>query len=196
MLRSKIMIIVSLACLAGCSSTPPPQLYFIDDTAPITAKTQALTTSSTFGVYEVVLPTYAQGVKLVKVSDLHTLEQVEDHRWAEPPEEALGTAMGRALARKMDDYVILRPYPRSVKPANQVKIIYDRFVLGAGGEAQFSGQFLIFGDDPNTALRMKRFDYKIQTNGAGYSDYIEAVKTGLENLAQDITNEVSPGMRF
>lgn len=173
-------------CMTACSSGPPPTLYIIDDPQPVAQSGGSFADSTSLGVFEVTLPTYARGEKLARYDGPGQIVHLDDHRWAEPPEEAITTALARSLARRLDDIVIQQPYPRGLRPTQQVRVVFERFVVGPSNEAQLSGHFLLFPSDGDRAPTLTRFDVAIPANGSSYADAIEAFKSGVNELARRI----------
>ena len=175
-----------MSLLSSCASKPSPSLYFLDQ--DIGRTTEANYTRS-IGLAEVVLPSYARKEKITNLTDRHRLAHDDNHRWAEPPETAVSVAFARALEATLGRAVLLKPYPRSLTPALQIKIVLDRFLRGVEGQADLSGHYFLMNGDGGEVLNIVRFQFSVPADSNNYQGYMSAVLRTIGLISRRISSD-------
>jgi len=173
--------------LVGCASKPAPKLYFLDQVSSGLVEQKF---RERIGLAEVILPSYARKDKIASLVERHQIVQDDDNRWAEPPEEALSVAFTRALELRLSRSVLLQPYPRSLKPSMQIKIVFDRFLRGLNSQAELSGQYLLLSGDGDKVLAIVRFQYSVPAHRPDYPGYMAAVLETVKLISDRIAADV------
>ncbi|MCG8441346.1 MAG: PqiC family protein [Caulobacterales bacterium] len=179
------LLLAAAALLASACSSAPPQLYLLS--APTPAETAAPEGRyAVVGLAELTLPAYGRGEKIVSQGEGEQLLRDDDHRWAEPPEEALTRAVSRALRSRIAASVVAEPFPRGLDPDLRVLIRFDRFLRAADGRSEMAGQFVLMSGDGRAVRRIEAFDIAMAGRGEGYSAYVDAVSRSVDELTARI----------
>ncbi|MEM6625189.1 MAG: PqiC family protein [Pseudomonadota bacterium] len=171
--------------VTACASSAPPSLYVLDLPAPTRASGAP---DAAIGLFEVSLPAYARNPQITTMTDGATLFEDDDHRWANPPAEAISAALARSLEDSFDKPVVLKPYPRGLTPELQLSIAFDHFYRTPSGSAEFGGQFIIIEDDEITDI--ERFNITATPSNDSYRGYMQSVSAGLERLVDIIESKI------
>ncbi len=180
MTRVKPALLLASLALAGCGGGPPPTLYLLDARPPTAEPSRE---AGRIGLAEISLPAYARRDTIVSRTDGGRLVQHDDHRWAQPPAEALATALSYHLETQTRSTVVLSPYPRRLDPELQVRVTFDRLLRDRDGAAELRGQYMILADRADTVALVERFDIREAASAPSYGAYMEAVNAGLERLS-------------
>ncbi len=174
--------------LAGCASKPAPELYFLDYPGANEKEQQY---QEHVGLAQVILPSYARKDKIASLVNRHRIFQDDDHRWAEPPEEAVSVAFTRALESRLNRSVLLQPYPRALAPTLQIKIVFDRFLRGFRGQAELSGQYLLLTGNGDKVIAVSRFQFSVPVDTTEYTSFMEAVVRSINLVSDRIAADVA-----
>ncbi|MEM6604317.1 MAG: ABC-type transport auxiliary lipoprotein family protein [Pseudomonadota bacterium] len=188
---------IVLAALAGCGSTPSPNLYLIPSPTLVTAGPNTTHPAAhtvedpgafLLAVADVTLPSYAKDRRIAVQADSAKLAREEGHRWAADPEDLVVEALVHRLrARRVDAWPL--PLPPPYRADKTLVVRFDEFLLHQNSTAQLAGHFAVINEGRPTVsqpfqLRSGRVD------GAG--DYAAAVGTVLDELSGLITAALEP----
>jgi uncharacterized lipoprotein YmbA len=121
-----------LALLAGCSSSPPIQLYQLRADAPSDVTGSTATTVWALG--PVLMPEYLDRDAIVRPSGLASLQHVPSQRWAEPLRDAVPRLLAQDLARLRGAAQVWRmPLPPGVQVDRQLRVEVQRLDASTDG---------------------------------------------------------------
>ncbi len=184
-----LMLACTALLLAGClGGGSNPNLFVLN--VPETGQTN-VRTDKRIGLAEVSLPAYARKQAIINLTGTHRIKEDDDNRWANPPAEAISTALAHALEARLGTAVVQRPYPRSLEPTVQVRVALDKLLRGQDGSAQMQGQFLIVSEPTDEVVHIERFSLSKPAPREGYGGYMAAVQDSVNDLSRLITQAIN-----
>lgn len=97
-IRNIILTSLLVVLVAGCATSPAPRLYALN--AELNSPARSFeSTSSVVVLKSVLIPDYLDQKKIVMRVAPYQLEHLEFDRWAEPLDQAIGSAIASTISR-------------------------------------------------------------------------------------------------
>jgi len=186
-----ILLLLSLVVTAGCVGGPPPKLYLLDEVSTGSAA-DSIDTSllEALGISQVVLPGYANDVRIAIRGDGKQVVLSDDRRWAEEPEEAITRLLAKRLAVRATATVLVEPWPRDFAPQVRVEVILERLLKEPDGGAHLVGSIQMLSSNGRKFLRAIPFNYKVAGGSTDTDEFFSAVASGVDAIARLTVEEL------
>lgn len=183
------------ALLAGCSSSPPVQLYQLRSDPPDLrqADQPSAVVTGRWALGPVLLPDYLDRDAIVRPSGQATLGLLPGQRWAEPLRDAVPRLLLQDLVRlRGGDQVWRSPLPPGVKADRQLRVEIQRLDAPAGArQVILQARWMLI--DPSGLNPAVVLDAQIQVPLADDSTdtLVSAHRAALWQLAQQMAAQSS-----
>ena len=191
-LHNRFIIWIIAAVLlvgVGCSTTPPPTFYQLDE--PANTMLSGLMRGVAIGVGPVNLPAYLDRPQIVTRATDHKLNLSEFNRWAEPLKESVTRVIGVNLSNLLETTRIYRVARRNKELPLDFRIELDipRFDGKLGGDILLVARWSLYGSDEKV-LMTKVSIITEPSGGEGYDNLITAQNRALQALSREIADAV------
>ena len=191
-LHNRFIIWIIAAVLlvgVGCTTTPPPTFYQLDE--PANTMLSGLMRGVAIGVGPVNLAAYLDRPQIVTRATDHKLNLSEFNRWAEPLKESVTRVIGVNLSNLLETTRIYRITRRNKAIPLDFRIELDipSFDGKLGGDTLLVARWSLYGSDEN-ALLTKVSIIREPTGGEGYDKLIAAQNRALQTLSREIADAV------
>lgn len=179
---------LALAVLAGCAASPSPRFYTLSPTAGSTAAPAKA--NYTVGVGLVTVPEMVDRPQLVVRIDANRVQLMEQDRWAEPLQGAIGHAIAGNLSRQLQGaWVTAYPQSSTINTDFQVVVNVQRFESAPGTAASVDVLWQV-RNAKGTVIKSGRSSVSEPTNGSGNEELVAAHDRALAKVSQDIANVI------
>lgn len=177
---------VWLAVLAGCSSSPPIQLYQLRAEPP--ASTPSAPAGTVWALGTVQLPDYLDRDAIVRPSGAASLQHSPSQRWAEPLRDVVPRLLAQDLAQLRGSAQVWRmPVPPGVQVDRQLRVEVQRLDARADGrQVVLQARWTLV--DPSGKTKPSVYERRIELEASdGSTDaLVSAHRSALWQLAQAI----------
>ena len=174
---------------AGCSTTPPPNFYQLQE--PASTQLSGIERGMAIGLGPINMASYLDRPQIVTWKTEHQLGLSEFNRWAEPLKESITRVIGVNLSNMLDTtrvYGIPRR-GRNIPLEFRVEIDIPRFDGRLGGEALLVARWTLYDRDDKDLLT-KVSIIKDPSGGEGYDKLIAAQNRTLQTLSREIADAI------
>jgi uncharacterized lipoprotein YmbA len=186
-----LALIIGLALLAACGSSPPTRYYQLEERISQTDSSPSSMLSVRLG--PLYIARYLQQPNIVTRQDDYQVEVAEFDRWVEPLEQSisriLATNLSDALSSNWvhefgvgNDAIELFDY--------QVLITITRFDVDANNTATLKAQWNLVTPRPRVTLLAKRTVLTQQVSSSSYSSQVAALSDLISELAKEIAGDI------
>jgi len=184
-----ILCIAALLTAAGCSTTPPPNFYQLQE--PASTQLSGVERGMAIGLGPINMASYLDRPQIVTWKTEHQLGLSEFNRWAEPLKESITRVIGVNLSKMLETtrvYGIPRR-GRTIPLEFRVEIDIPRFDGTMGGDALLVARWTLYDRDDKDLLT-KVSIIKEPSGGEGYDKLIAAQNRTLQNLSREIADAI------
>jgi len=195
-LSRRVKILIMFTCLAvigGCvnlgKGTVDPTQFFLlsapgwEDRQEQTGQEDGLV----IGVGPVSIPGYLKRSHIITRNTENEIQLAEFHRWGEHLEDGIPRVIAENISGQMpDDWVIVYPWRKDVRPDFRVSVEVYRFDAVFEGNATLNVQWILLGQDRKDVLLKRQADYTRLVTGESYGDIVAAESLILKDLSMDI----------
>lgn len=180
---------VLLILLAGCSSSPPVQLYQLRAEAPQAAA--GPTASSVWALGPVLLPDYLDRDAIVRPSGAASLQHKPSLRWAEPLRDAVPRLLAQDLALLRGSAQVWRsPVPPGVEVDRQLRVEVQRLDAPADGrQVVLQARWTLVDPSGKSKPTVHERRFELEARDDSTDALIHAHRLALWRLAQAIASE-------
>lgn len=183
-------ILLTVATLVGgcASKTQPSHFYSLGETPPMT---RAADSSLTLALGPIDLPRYLDRPQLVTRDGANQLKVDEYHRWGGSLEEE----MQRLLAAQLMDAIgteRVYAYPSRIVADTDYRLalVVRSYDGRLGGEVVLDVGWSVFDDRTSALLLARQAQYRTNTLGKGYTEYVAALNDLLGRLGNDLATSL------
>jgi uncharacterized lipoprotein YmbA len=186
--RTALVLIVALAGLGACASSPPPRSYLLSAATPPASSGHAA--GPVVGVGPVAIPDYLDRAPLVLLTGGDEVALSAEHQWAEP----LRAGVSRVLAENLSmmiptDAVPVFPWRTPWTPQYRVTVEILRFEGPLGGPAVLSARWRLL-DGNGRELVLRAVHRSEATVGSSPAALVAAQSRLLAGVSRDIAAEI------
>jgi uncharacterized lipoprotein YmbA len=175
-----------LACLAGCTASPPPRLFLLAPRAPASTESFA----GTISLKTVDIPAYLDRPQLVRLNDPYELQVSELERWGEATQEMVTRVLASDLGLRLPaGHVVPASGPLSVSADVVLEVDISRFDAEPEGTVVLAGQWVVKRDDRPRRLRAARI--RVQPEAPSTPALVAAMSEALGQLADQIALSIA-----
>jgi uncharacterized lipoprotein YmbA len=185
------IIVTALLFIIGCSTTPPPTFYQLEE--PAATRLGGLDRGLAIGVGPLNVAAYLDRPQIVTRATAHKLELSEFNVWAEPLEESILRVIGVNLSNMLETTRIFR-VPRRDKTiplAFRVALDIARFDGELGGDVQLVARWTLYRGQGEDALLTRVSIINEPSGGEEYDSLITAQNRTLQKLSKEIVDAIS-----
>jgi uncharacterized lipoprotein YmbA len=185
-----LMLTLALFALAGCTTTPPPTFYQLEE--PASTQLSGLNRGIAIGIGPVNMAAYLDRPQIVTRAAAHKLQLSEANVWAEPLKESIIRVIGVNLSNMLQTTRIFR-FPlrdRTIPLAYRVSLGIPRFDGKLGGDVQLVARWTLYQGRGEKALLTRVSIINEATGGDGYERLISAQNRALQALSREIANAI------
>jgi len=191
-LHNRFIIWIIAAVLlvgVGCTTTPPPTFYQLDE--PANTMLSGLMRGVAIGVGPINMAAYLDRPQIVTRATDHKLNLSEFNRWAEPLKESVTRVIAVNLSNLLETTRIYRITRRNKAIPLDFRVELDivRFDGKLGGDTVLVARWSLYGSDEN-ALLTKVSIIREPSGGEGYDKLIAAQNRALQALSREIADAV------
>jgi len=191
-LHNRFIIWIIAAVLlvgVGCTTTPPPTFYQLDE--PANTMLSGLMRGVAIGVGPINMAAYLDRPQIVTRATDHKLNLSEFNRWAEPLKESVTRVIAVNLSNLLETTRIYRITRRNKAIPLDFRVELDivRFDGKLGGDTLLVARWSLYGSDEN-ALLTKVSIIREPSGGEGYDKLIAAQNRALQALSREIADAV------
>ena len=179
-------LMLGMLWLTGCSSTPVTHQYTLPQhtvSAPVQAH-QALGVM----LMPVQLAGHLQVNGIVFQTSPIEVNEARNNLWADSLSNQLDRALSQALVSRLRSAVLI-PGDSTDVPTYYVALQLDQFQGRYDGKEIISGQYRLMNAD-RRVIKQQNFSYEEPLSHDGYPALIEALDTGIQQLASDISQTI------
>lgn len=179
------MTAAALLAAVGCSTTPPPNFYQLNETAG--TQLSGLERGIAVGVGPINVAPYLDRPQIVVRGAGHKLELSEFNRWVEPLTDSISRVIIIRLSNELESTRIFKvPRRNKTIPLEfRVEIDIARFDGELGGDALLVARWTLYGRQEN-AMLTKVSIIRESSGGEGFDGLIAAQNRALQLLSQEI----------
>lgn len=179
---------LALSALAGCVGSPTTRFYTLTSAAAPEATSPKA--HYTVGVGLVSVPELVDRPQLVIRVDGNRVQLMEQDRWAEPLQAAIGHVIAGNLARQLPGaWVAAYPPSSTVNTDFQVAVDVQRFESAPGTAASVDVLWQV-RNAKGMVVRSGRSTVSEPTGGGGYEALVAAHDRALAKVSQDIAEAI------
>jgi uncharacterized lipoprotein YmbA len=185
-----LMLTLALFALAGCTTTPPPTFYQLEE--PASTQLSGLNRGIAIGIGPVNMAAYLDRPQIVTRAAAHKLQLSEANVWAEPLKESITRIIGVNLSNMLQTTRVFK-YPlrnRAILLAYRISLDIPRFDGKLGGDVQLVARWTLYKDRGEKALLTRVSVINEATGGDGYERLISAQNRALQALSREIANAI------
>lgn len=179
-------LMLSMLWLTGCSSTPATHQYMLPQHT-VSASEQASQTLSVM-LMPVQLAGHLQVNGIVFQTSPIEVNEARNNLWADSLSNQLDRALSQTLINRLHGAVLI-PSDSTNIPTYYVALQLNQFQGRYDGKAIISGQYRLMNSD-RRIIKQQNFFYEEPLTHDGYPALIEALDTGIQRLASDISQTV------
>jgi hypothetical protein len=184
------MIAAALFAVAGCSTTPPPTFYQLEQ--PASTQLSGLDRGIAIGVGPVNLAGYLDRPQIVTRAADHKLLLSESNMWAEPLKDSILRVIGVNLSNMLQTTRIFRipRRDRAIRLKYRITLDIPRFDGTLGRDAQLVARWTLYKGEGEDALLTRVSIIAEASGGGGHESLIAAQNRALQKLSQEIADAV------
>ena len=187
-LRGSSLLLVSLAALSGCGSSPPVRFFTLADDPPSAAVAQAGADFSVI-VGPATVPEIVDRPQFVLRSSPNRVEILEQARWAAPLKSEIPRVVANHLTRLLDGARTSTSAQRATGlPDYRVLIDVQRFESAPHQSATIQALWEVRG---RTGAPLAGRSIVTEPAGAGYDDLVAAHSRALASVSRDIAAAIA-----
>lgn len=181
---------IALLQLIACGSGPVQQdryysLVLAATNADVPANEAA---SARLVVGPIELPSYLRNRGIAMQTGPNRIESANHHFWAEPLDEAIAKVLVQDIAKRVDGIAVERESGRWTPDADcRVRVEFDAFHPTSDSRVVSSGRYWILSGDSSET---RTFGMSQTLTIDGYAHAVDALRSTLELLAQQIAGDV------
>ncbi|MBY4675317.1 PqiC family protein [Marinobacterium arenosum] len=187
-----------LLLLGGCAATatPPTHYYTLNDADHAGPRLLAEQTLAVIGIAPVGVADYIDNEGLALLTASHQLHLARQHRWAEPPSQAIGRALQIDLGEQLPVFRIDNSRDGTLDGWDyRLRLRVDQFHGTANGEAVLAGNWRLEDPTDNRVLSSQRFRLSQPLTERGYPALVIQLRALLRQLAGQLAAEISQQAR-
>src|ERR1700712_631169 len=182
-------LVVGIAALAACSSSPPARFYTLGGSSSDNAARTVAPASFYLEVAPVDMPPQVAKNQMVVQDGAAQVRVLEDQRWASLPADEVRRALSADLSQRLGAIDVYgTPHPEGV-PVYRVKVNVQSFESSPGRRAFIDAVWSVRGVSNQAVLTCRT--QAEQTVAAGY----DALVAGHRRAVDQLASEVSAGVR-
>lgn len=194
----RIVAVLALALIGGCSSAPATRFYVLAPVAqtPL-AKTQAAPDRAaapvTLVIKDLRLPQYLDRTQIVTRSDNHRLQMSEFEQWGGNLREDMTRVLAENLGQLLEsDRVIAAPYAVRSTPDYRLELEVLRFERDAGGRVRLSARWWLTRGSDTALLASPEASFSGAPLGekSSYEALVGSMSAVYGELAQAIARSI------
>ena len=182
-------VAVCLLLVAGCTTTPPPTFYQLEE--PASAQLAGIERGLAIGVGPLSVAAYLDRPQIVTRAAAHRLKLSEANVWAEPLKESILRVIAVNLSNMLETNRVFR-IPRrdqAIPLAYRVEVGIARFDGTLDKEVRLTARWTLYnGDDQPLLTRVTIVSEP--TGGPGYEPFIAALNRSLHALSREIADAI------
>ena len=187
MQKRGLTLIVLVALLASCRSSPPKHFYVLD---AVQGSAPASQPETPVQIASVSIPAALDRQEMVREIAPDSLQISDTHRWGAPLSDMAQNVLTRDLIERLaPEKVIL---PRGTPPAGTYEIAVDvlKFDADASGKVVFDGGWSLFRLGSDVPIKNRHVTLEEQVAPGNYAEQARAMSKLLGHLADDIAEQV------
>jgi uncharacterized protein len=181
-------LILWVAFLAGCHSSPPARFYVLD---PIPAQQRSTpATRTVVQVAAVNIPASIDRQEMVREGATGSLQISGIDRWGAPLADITQNVLTRDLTERLPAGAVLPP--RTSAPPNTLEITVDLLQFGrdASGNVVLDGGWSLYRLGSDTPVMNRHVKLSEEVGSADYAHQAQAMSRLLGRLADDIAGSL------
>lgn len=183
------LILLLLITTAGCMKNGLPIYYYtLDSSSQETASAPASLPNILVG--PVHIASFLDQRHLVKQHSAHSLQLVEQHRWAGDLQDMLSNVLIGNLSLALgSDTIYTFPNNQQLEGL-QLEINFLHFEEDKDGKAVVEARWKLITSEDNSTFYNSTTSYRIVPETTGYDALAGALSQGLATLTQDIADQI------
>jgi len=186
----KILIVIIVLSLTGCTGTSPKALFFtlspIDKTT-VSKQTASESVNLAIGIGPVTFPDEYDRPSIVTQTGRNQIEINEFHRWAGSLRQNFTRVMTQNLAILLKtDQVMARPWERYFKPDIRITIDIQKFSGQLGGLAELDATWMLIEEGKDVEAVVHRSSIRETVRDESYEALVAAQSLTLARLSEEI----------
>lgn len=178
-------LVVGIAALAACSSSPPARFYTLGGSSGDNAARTVAPASFYLEVAPVDMPPQVAKNQMVVQDGAAQVRVLEDQRWASLPADEVRRALSADLSQQLGAIDVYgTPYPEGVA-VYRVKVNVQRFESSPGKRALIDAVWSVRGVSNQTVLTCRTVAE--QPVGDGYDALVAGHRQAVDSLSQAIS---------
>lgn len=154
----RLVILLALAALAGCSNPEKTGRYLID---PPTPQARVANTLGTAELRDVSLPQYAAAGEVAWQTADGAVRSNPRSLWADQPERAFTLTLARAISDMSGATVIAEPWPLAEPPRRRIEVRVEKALAQLDGIYRLSGRYYVAQDSAGGTNHARSFDIAV-----------------------------------
>jgi uncharacterized lipoprotein YmbA len=204
-LTSPVLWLLLGCCVAGCSSTAPPNVYVLAPEANTRPSETSQTGRPVVSVRHVVLPDYLDNTDLFVRDGRNALKSSTTGQWGERLSVGVTHAVAEDLTRRLPGFVIDQ-HEAAGRPSRTVLIDVDGFDVTSDGRCALTARWTILGEDGQGTGVSARATFVTMVGQSSDSSrtsdkkltdagVVAAMAAAVEQLADRVASDLSRSMR-
>lgn len=189
MKRTKPVLILFLAYVAGCSSTPPEDRYYSlvldaadDGVAKVNGDARMRVSLS-----RIDIPEFLESRAMALQTGGNEIQVAQHHFWAERLDEAIAKVLVRDITEAAKSVDIARGNQNSYC---ELRVEFDRFHATGNARVLVSGRYWLSSEEGS---ERGEFDLSQGLTSSGYASAVSTLRNSLVILAREIGGEIESG---
>ncbi len=185
---------LGLVLLAACGSTPPTQVFGLNDAA-LRTETTAPAGAPLIYVDTAVIADYLDRTQMVTRKGTYRISLHEFAIWSEPLGDLVAASVVDDLALRFgDDQVMVTPIPSYTDPDWRVELKVLRFDVDEAGDAVIDVRWtLLQGRREDLAASSREVIVTKAVDPADAASRVDALRQGLQLLSERIGDRIASG---
>lgn len=186
--RSWPALLLGMLMLSGCGSTPVTHQYTLPQHTLVTSAASTSTSKPGVIVMPVQLAGHLQVNGIVFQTSPIEVNEARNNLWADALSSQLDRALYQALSSRLHAVTLMSGDSADV-PAYYVSLQLDQFQGRYDGKAVVSGQYRIMNAN-HRVIQQNAFSYAEPLAQDGYAALVDALDRGVQQLADNITQQL------
>lgn len=188
MMKAAGILVVVVAMLAGCESTPT-NFFYLEPLSPPPGEaggTGAGEGGIRLSVEEVGIPRYLDRPDIVSQRGGTSLDVSEGNQWAEPLKDGIARTVQGDLAHLLADRRVMVLPARFTDADAELYVEVSRFEVTPAGEAVVEAQWRIVRTSDRAEVVVERSEHRQPVAGQDYPAITTALNEALHGVSRDI----------
>jgi uncharacterized protein len=196
---ARILIIVSIFCLGGCTRSQTPRFYTLTPMQPgeATSKRQSPAHNAVIGIGPVMMADYLDQSDLVTRTSENQLVKSEYDRWAGSFKDDFINVLAEDIGFLVPtERIYLYPWRGSVQIGYQVALEVIRCDGRLGEAAYLVARWRVFEGPEKKLIKMNRSSLREPVTGPDYAALVAAQSRAVARLSQEIAGAIQGAGKY